>query len=144
MFVLFCKKTCFFYKYMIFVKKMYICKKNIMHKGRNKIQVDNEMLSRIVIIYKEFFNISSEIETKNLSKTDKMVLSFHLSHLQNVSTESIAELFCYSNHSAICYHRKKIFQFLGKKSSIRAKDFEVKFITFNAYFNRNKKSFIFA
>lgn len=130
---------------MIFVKKLYICKKNIMNNaGRKRIEVDSELLLKIADIYKAFFKIDLEIETKNLSQCDKMVLTYHLSDIENVSTASIAELCGYKHHTAVCYHRKKIIEFFNKKSNIRAADFELKFITFNAYFHKNKKSFLCA
>jgi hypothetical protein len=131
-------------KNLFFVNNLYICKKIIMSKGRKKIEVDNQMLVKIADIYKDFFAIDKEIQAKNLSKSDKMVLAFHLSDIRNVSTKSIADLCGYKNHSAVCYHRKKIFEFLRKKSSIRSEDFETKFVTFNAYFNKNKNELLYA
>ncbi|WP_159479818.1 hypothetical protein [Chryseobacterium sp. 18068] len=113
-----------------------------MNKGRKKIPVDTEMLIKITNVYKDFFNIDREILAENLSKYDKMVLAFHLSFINNVSTQSIALLCGYKHHTAVCYHRKKIFEFLGKKSSISSDEFESKFVTFNAYFNKNKRQIL--
>lgn len=112
--------------------------------GRKRIEVDNELLIKIADIYKDFFEIDKDIETKDLSQCDKMVLTYHLSDIKNVSTASIAQLCGYKHHTAVCYHRKKIVEFFNKKSNIRSADFEFKFITFNAYFHKNKKDLLCA
>ena len=106
--------------------------------GRKKILVDTEALVKVTTVYKELFEIESEVEPVELSKSDKLVLSFHLSDLRNVSTESIASFLGFKNHSSICYNNKKIYNFLRRKNTVHDKEFEAKFFTFNAFFNRNR------
>lgn len=111
-------------------------------KGRKSIIVDSGTISKVVQLYKEFFNINVLLDTKDLTTHDKMILVYHLSDLKNISTKSIADVCGYKHHTSICYHRKKVYDFLRKKTCINSEEFELKFITFNAFFNKNKKQLL--
>lgn len=106
-------------------------------KGRPKKITDESQLTKISNLYKEMFNINKDIEPKSLSKHDKMILSYHFLSLIYVGTEGIANFLGYPHHTSILYHREVINKFLDNKAILKA-DFEHKFITFNAYFNKNK------
>lgn len=124
---------------------MYICKKKNKMKnkvGRKRTVIDNRALQNLTLEYKKLFCIDENKNVKELSKFDKVILSYHFLSLENMNLEAIAVFLGFKTHASIIYNRRKVSDFLADKHVFNSDEFEEKFFTFNAHYNLNKKTIL--